>query len=258
MALITCPECGNQVSDKATACPSCGCPVDAGGFNKKHCESGVFRITKEGSGTTIRFNSSSADYVYLECSKCRSVYEFKRDYFDEVDESGCASPIQIECPNCMPESEKQKPVDSTADDKAQQEEEEGVSYAFIGMLLMIVAMMLAQILPPLGYLLFIIGMASVCFHCFNRLRAAVKSAGEEREIAPVSGDVLHEQLEKMEQRSRAYAPKYNYYKYTCPMCGGHRIKTIGTGRKLASAATLGVAGRSLGKNYQCDDCNYRW
>lgn len=29
MALITCPECGKQVSDKATACPNCGCPISA-------------------------------------------------------------------------------------------------------------------------------------------------------------------------------------------------------------------------------------
>ena len=28
MSLIKCPECGNNMSDKATACPSCGCPID--------------------------------------------------------------------------------------------------------------------------------------------------------------------------------------------------------------------------------------
>ncbi len=27
MALISCSECGNEVSDKAAACPKCGCPV---------------------------------------------------------------------------------------------------------------------------------------------------------------------------------------------------------------------------------------
>lgn len=27
MALITCPECGKQISDKAKTCPNCGCPV---------------------------------------------------------------------------------------------------------------------------------------------------------------------------------------------------------------------------------------
>ena len=26
MALIQCPECGNNISDKAVACPHCGCP----------------------------------------------------------------------------------------------------------------------------------------------------------------------------------------------------------------------------------------
>lgn len=27
MALIQCPECNHQVSDKATSCPQCGCPI---------------------------------------------------------------------------------------------------------------------------------------------------------------------------------------------------------------------------------------
>lgn len=27
MALIKCPECGQQISDKAKVCPSCGCPI---------------------------------------------------------------------------------------------------------------------------------------------------------------------------------------------------------------------------------------
>ena len=29
MALIKCPECGKEISDKATACINCGCPVSA-------------------------------------------------------------------------------------------------------------------------------------------------------------------------------------------------------------------------------------
>ena len=28
MAMINCPECGNQVSDKAKACIHCGCPIE--------------------------------------------------------------------------------------------------------------------------------------------------------------------------------------------------------------------------------------
>lgn len=29
MALINCPECGKQISDRAPACPNCGCPISA-------------------------------------------------------------------------------------------------------------------------------------------------------------------------------------------------------------------------------------
>ena len=28
MALIKCPECGAQISDRARKCPSCGCPIE--------------------------------------------------------------------------------------------------------------------------------------------------------------------------------------------------------------------------------------
>lgn len=28
MALIKCPECGKEISDRATSCPNCGCPVE--------------------------------------------------------------------------------------------------------------------------------------------------------------------------------------------------------------------------------------
>lgn len=27
MALINCSECNNEVSDRAVACPKCGCPI---------------------------------------------------------------------------------------------------------------------------------------------------------------------------------------------------------------------------------------
>ncbi len=34
MALIKCPECGKEISDKASACPNCGCPVDYRGHEE--------------------------------------------------------------------------------------------------------------------------------------------------------------------------------------------------------------------------------
>ena len=28
MAMVKCPECGNEISDKAAACVHCGCPIE--------------------------------------------------------------------------------------------------------------------------------------------------------------------------------------------------------------------------------------
>lgn len=33
MAMIKCPECGKKISDKAEACPNCGCPIDKNSLN---------------------------------------------------------------------------------------------------------------------------------------------------------------------------------------------------------------------------------
>ena len=47
MALITCEECGKEVSDKATACPSCGTPIAQASNNKKFCKHCGESIDKE-------------------------------------------------------------------------------------------------------------------------------------------------------------------------------------------------------------------
>lgn len=38
MALIKCPECNSEVSDKAKSCPKCGCPIkeDVNFTQKQH------------------------------------------------------------------------------------------------------------------------------------------------------------------------------------------------------------------------------
>ncbi len=38
MALINCPECGKEISDKATSCPSCGCPIEKKEMRNNHTE----------------------------------------------------------------------------------------------------------------------------------------------------------------------------------------------------------------------------
>lgn len=47
MALITCQECGKEVSDKATSCPSCGAPIRDINANTKFCKHCGESIDKE-------------------------------------------------------------------------------------------------------------------------------------------------------------------------------------------------------------------
>ncbi len=58
MALINCPDCGRQVSDRAVSCPDCGCPIGSlqGGMLRVVCTYfGLFgscKITVSFCGTT--------------------------------------------------------------------------------------------------------------------------------------------------------------------------------------------------------------
>lgn len=58
MAIINCPECGKEISDKAAACPNCGCPADE--FLKiatvKAPDLEVPKVTKHNGSTTNNFN----------------------------------------------------------------------------------------------------------------------------------------------------------------------------------------------------------
>ncbi len=71
MALIKCPECGKEISDKAAACPNCGCPISGGnGVNSTPttaqirvvCKTNTIKVdgqaTKHGSIVTVHVNGS--------------------------------------------------------------------------------------------------------------------------------------------------------------------------------------------------------
>lgn len=69
-----------------------------------------------------------------------------------------------------------------------------------------------------------------------------------------------EEKKRSKEMQEAYLnrEKYNSLKYTCPMCGSHKIMNIGTAKKVGGVVAVGLASKNIGKNYQCDDCGYRW
>lgn len=87
MALILCPECGKEISDKAVSCPNCGSPIN-NSANQKFCQHCGEKIDKEcvvcpkcgkqvgelsGSDKNIIINNSSSASAAASSSASSSV-----------------------------------------------------------------------------------------------------------------------------------------------------------------------------------------
>ena len=46
MALIKCPECGKEISDKAKACPNCVYPLDSKRISGAYCSAFILPFMK--------------------------------------------------------------------------------------------------------------------------------------------------------------------------------------------------------------------
>lgn len=63
MALIQCPECGKEISDKASTCPNCGCPIKV--------EGPVVNTSTESISGNREFNGGGANQVSATKSKSK-------------------------------------------------------------------------------------------------------------------------------------------------------------------------------------------
>lgn len=73
MALIKCPECGKEISDKADFCPNCGCP-------KSEFEASV----QENSATCARCGKTLIDANRYYCDECRDIIKKSEQKNNEV------------------------------------------------------------------------------------------------------------------------------------------------------------------------------
>ncbi len=74
MALIKCPECGNQVSDKAPSCPTCGNPINTAMTCPKCGSTDVKVITGGSKALSIALWGPFAANTVVskhQCKKCK-------------------------------------------------------------------------------------------------------------------------------------------------------------------------------------------
>ena len=110
MALIKCPECGKEISDKAAACIQCGYPLAS---NSPSEHEKVVKILTTATATpthtpappkiseTFYLFSADNEHVNIECQKCGKIYRYGRMYhFSKVTSEMCIPNAEIRCANC--------------------------------------------------------------------------------------------------------------------------------------------------------------
>ena len=100
MALIKCPECGKEVSDKASACIHCGFPLSTTSQSTNQQPKTTIVAPQISVKAPMKMFSKNDKTVSIECGNCSKVYSFNRKYFSQIEESFCLPNTAIICPNC--------------------------------------------------------------------------------------------------------------------------------------------------------------
>ena len=253
MALIKCPECGKEISDKSSACIHCGYPL----ANIQQEKTNVAQTQSVASSTSsenetileLGFTLFSVDesYVNVECKNCSKVYKFNKTVFSETSKDECVPSDTIRCPNCGNTNHKNSKIQPKQSVQNSSESKESVSTneGCLGCLITV------GVIDVIGTFLLTDGFSdfTLWWLVFPLTFAALLIVGMIYSFATSDPKEVKQNWDK---------EKYNDYKFTCPMCGSKKVKKIGTINRAASVATVGLASSKIGKQYECDDCKHKW
>lgn len=121
MSLVKCPECGKEISDKASSCIHCGCPSSAFKAKDDLC---AFDDEPEVVGHYLM--SVEGDTVCLACKKCGCTDRYNEVCFASVTPQECIPSQDISCYNCWNDtSEGSKITEPTDEQLAEMELKQG-------------------------------------------------------------------------------------------------------------------------------------
>lgn len=261
MALIQCPECGKEISDKSSACIHCGFPLD----NIQHEKHNVIQTqsaensASSESDTTLELGftlfSVNESSVNLECNNCSKVYKFNKTIFSETSKDECVASDTIRCPNCGNTTQKNSKIQPKQKVQYASEAKEATSThdkakdnSGTGCFGWLIAV---GVIVVIGMFLLTDGFSdfALWWLVFPLTFVALLIVGMIYSFATSDPKEVKQNWDK---------EKYNDYKFTCPMCGSKKVKKIGTIYRAASVATVGLASSKIGKQYECDDCKHKW
>ena len=75
MALITCPECGKQISDKALACIHCGCPMEEKKSSTVYTGNYQVVLTKKCSNSMMAHIKAVKEYFEYDLKRSKDIVD---------------------------------------------------------------------------------------------------------------------------------------------------------------------------------------
>lgn len=78
---------------------------------------------------------------------------------------------------------------------------------------------------------------------------------DEEDVCKVCGHIFcEEEINQYNIQVTQYKQATQASKIRCPYCKSTNVKKIGTGGRLLSTATFGIAGSKIGKQWHCNNC----
>ena len=233
MALINCPECGKEISDKSTQCIHCGFPLSA--IKKEE------QTTKEivsNTQNTVAYSSYDVEYIENITSK-------------EDDKDIDLRQIQ----DCIIEK-YDKAIFNTSITSMVFCVTFIITFylafdiGFSSILLDIIASVLGL------FSVLVIITARSYFNGRNLAKSNIKEYIKSKYAKDYNVLSLIEKQKKAEEERKKQQWKYEHPE--CPICKSHNTRRITTASRAVSVATVGLASSKIGKQYECLTCKHKW
>lgn len=288
MALIKCPECGKEISDKAASCPNCGCPLELKQINDVKEE-------KE--------NNTDEDKFFTVCNKCARFDFTKKIRIDNTIKSQgyptcmwCGSEIKILAGKQLWMKKSKLERENIVQQELQRVKNNSKYDASL-------AMKYGNVLrPDLDVQGFCPQCASEytkatalnkgiknCEFCGAEIRYSDMLASDfsdlwekEREKQGISVLKTREPLERFVMKTFLldddnfnevlFNKKWHPEQYKqelnqkpienntpkCSTCGSTNIRKISGTKRWISTGLFGLASSNVGKTMECKNCGYKW
>ena len=101
MALISCPECGQSVSDRAEMCIHCGYPLHQSSKDVEQEKMNTPEKKEEKpEGKPFRYFGYQGKTIIIRCDSCQTDLSMPVDSFTRISSSSCVTKCEITCPRC--------------------------------------------------------------------------------------------------------------------------------------------------------------